>query len=217
MKKLLLAMTALAALSLLVPSTGVAQTAEGPNGWYNHFGIYTTQDANPANASYSGAPGQVTVYVVATNPRNYSVGNPGSGVEADIQRLGGFEFQIIVPAGVFVLSAVLPPFTVNFHTDPNNYLAGTNIEVVNNAATCLTLLLGAFTQTPDLLFYLAPVNSVPSVPGHLALTDFNDDFRLTTAYPASGSLDAPVFGLWPTEPIVPTEDASWGDLKSLYR
>ena len=36
MKKLLLAMSALAALSLLVPSTGVAQP------YYNQIGIFTT-------------------------------------------------------------------------------------------------------------------------------------------------------------------------------
>ena len=210
MKKLLLAMSALAALSLLVPSTGVAQP------YYNQIGIYTTQDANPDNASYNGAPGSITAYVVIINPRNYNLGEPGSGIEQDISVVGGFEFQIILPGGVFLLGAVLPPMTANFHTETANYLCGTNLPVTNGVATCLTLNLGAFTQVENYL-YLAPVNQVPSIPGSLALTDYNDAFRLNPAHPASGDYAAPVFGLWPLSTVVPTEDASWGDLKSLFR
>ncbi|MFN2370743.1 MAG: hypothetical protein ABR506_06245 [Candidatus Krumholzibacteriia bacterium] len=219
MKKLLLAMSALAALSLLVPSTGVAQTAEGPDGWYNHIGIYTTQDADSANTSYTGAPGQITAYVVVTNPRNYNLGAPDSGVEQDIAVIGGWEFRIEIPANVFLLSAVLPAASTNFSTPPN-FLCGSNLPVTNGKATVITMTLGEFDGTPSLL-YLTPHpaqgEGVPSVPGHLAITDYNDDFRLVAAFPSSGSFDAPVFGLWPTVAPVPTEDASWGELKSLYR
>ncbi len=210
MKKLLLVMSALAALALLVPSTGVAQP------YYNQYGIYTSQDADPANTNYSGATGQITVYVVIVNPRNYHVGFPESTDERDITRVGGFEFQIIVPTSVFILSSVMAPLSVNFHPDPNNYLAGTNLPITNGVGTCVTLLVGAFSQVES-YFYLAPVNRFPSVPGLLALTDYDDDFRVNSGYSASGSFAAPVFGLWPTVPVVPTEDASWGELKSLYR
>jgi hypothetical protein len=219
MKKLLLVTCALAAVSLLAPSTGVAQTAEGPDGWYNHIGIYTTEDANPDNVVYDGAPGaNITAYVVISNPRNYNLGEPGSGVEQDISVVGGFEFKLIIPANVFLLAAVLPPMTTNFSTLPN-VLAGTNLPVTNGRATCMTLTLGEFAGTPSPI-YLSPHDAagggVPSVPGSMAITDYNDDFRLVGAYPSSGSYERPVFGLW-TDPIVPTEDASWGELKSLYR
>lgn len=210
MKKLLLVMSALAALALLVPSTGVAQP------FYNQIGIYTTQDADPANTSFTGTPGSFTAYCVIINPRNYNLGAPGSGVEQNISVVGGFEFKIVVPAGVFVLGATLPPMTTNFHSDTNNFLCGTNLPVNNGVATCVTLNIGAFSQVEN-YFYLAPVNAIPSVPGFLAITDYNDDFRLNAAYPASGDFAAPVFGLWPTTPVVPTADASWGDLKSLFR
>ena len=53
-------------------------------------------------------------------------------------------------------------------------------------------------------FYLAPVDPSRRFPGHLALTDFNDDFRVNATYPASGSFADPVFGLWPVTPVVPT-------------
>ena len=210
MKKLLLAMSALAALSLLVPSTGVAQP------YYNQIGIYTTQDANPDNANYSGTAGPVTAYCVIVNPRNYNLGAPGSGVEQNIAVVGGFEFKIVLPAGVFLLGATLPPMTTNFHSDAGNFLCGTNLPVTNGVATCVTLNIGAFSAVEGYI-YLAPVNTIPSIPGSLALTDYNDDFRLNPAHPASGSYDDPVFGLWPVAPVVPTEDASWGDVKSLFR
>ncbi|MFO7609777.1 MAG: hypothetical protein R6X35_11390 [Candidatus Krumholzibacteriia bacterium] len=220
MKKLLFVTFALAAISLLAPSTGVAQTAEGPDGWYNHIGVYTTEAANAEDTAYTGAPGSnITAYVVITNPRNYNWGAPQSGVEQDIARIGGFEFKLIIPSNVFILSAVFPPMTINFSTLPN-VLAGSDLTVTNGKATCLTLTLGEFSGAESLI-YLNPHDAagegVPSVPGLLAITDYNDDFRLVGAYPSSGSFDNPVFGLWPTNIPTPTEDASWGELKSLYR
>ena len=181
---------------------------------YNEIGIYTTPDANPENVNYNGAPGTFTAYVVISNPRNYHTGSPDSNVESNITTIGGFEFKIVVPAGVFILGATLPPSTANFHPDANNFFCGTNLPVNNGVATCVTLNVGAFSGAPA-LFYLAPVNTVPTFPGHLAITDYNDDFRENIAYPASGDFAAPVFGLW--SEVVPTEDASWGELKSLFR
>lgn len=217
MKKLLLAMSALAALSLLAPSTGVAQQFE-----YNQIGIFTAQNVTPetaqALASYTGAPGQITAYVVILNPRNYNFGSPGSGVESDITVIGGFEFRIVVPANVFLLSATLPPNSTNFANSPD-FLCGSNLPVsAGRVATCLTLTLGEFGGTPSLI-YLTPVTEAPqSIPGKMAITDFSDDFRLNEAYPASGAHALPVFGLF-TDPsaVVPAEDASWSELKTLYR
>ena len=210
MKKLLLAMSALAALSLLVPSTGVAQPS------YNQIGIYTTPDGNPDNVNYNGAPGSFTAYCVITNPRNYHYGDPDGNEERTITRIGGFEFKIVVPAGVFILGQTLPPLTANFHPDPQNYFCGTNLVVVDDAAVCVTLNIGAFGGDPA-LFFLSPINNVPTYPGHLAITDYDDEFRESMAYPSSGSFDAPVFGLWQDPIVVPTEDASWGELKTLFR
>jgi len=216
MKKLLLAMSALAALALLVPNTGAAQTAEGPTGWYNHIGIYLSQDPFTAETNYTGAPGTITAYVVITNPRNYNYGAPGSGIEQDVAVVGGFEFKVVLPADVYLLGAALPPLTTNFATPPE-FLAGTNITVVNHAATCLTLSLGAFAVNPEYV-YLTPVQDAPqSVPDHLAITDYNDAFRLIAAFPSSGDASLPVFGLWADPAPVPSEDASWGAVHSLYR
>ena len=137
--KLLLLAIVVCAAALLPQTAPLAQTG------YNQIGIYTTQDANPDNVSYTGAPGTFTAYVVISNPRNYHYGDPNSNVEQDITRIGGFEFKIIVPAGVFILGATLPPSTANFHPDANNFLCGTNLPVVNGVATCVTLNIGAFS------------------------------------------------------------------------
>ena len=210
MKAILRSLVIVVLAAVLLPRPALhAQTL------YNQIGIYTTQDANPANTVYNGAPGPVTAYVVIQNPRNFNVNNNG-GV-ADITRIGGYEFKIILPDGVFLLGATLPPMTTNFHSDAANFLCGTNLPVIDGVATAVTLNLGAFTQVENYL-YLAPVNTIPSIPGSLAITDYFDDFRLNQAYPASGSFNAPVFGLWTeTHPAVDwsVNISAYGDMSNL--
>ncbi|HPF69879.1 MAG TPA: hypothetical protein PLQ13_04335 [Candidatus Krumholzibacteria bacterium] len=214
MKKLLLAMSALAAVALLVPSSGVAgvndSSGEGLNA--NIIGVYTTQTANDSDVSYTGTPGPVTCYAVVKNPVNYHTGAPGSTVESDITVLGGFEFKLVLPATVFLLSGTMPAGATNFLTPPN-YLVGCNIPVSNRVATVVTFSLGWFSGTPEFLF-VSPVDNVPSVNGKLAITDFNDDFRLNPAYPPYHDFAIPVFALGQA---LDSEDATWGGVKSLFR
>jgi hypothetical protein len=184
----------------------------------NEIGIYTTAFPTADNAqemaTYSGAPGQIFAYVVLTNPYN-------TNTNAPITSVGGFEFKLVLPANVFLLNAAMPPSSTNFATSPE-FLAGTNAPVVDNRVTLLSLTLGEFSGTPSRI-YLTPVVAAPqSVAGEMAITDFNDDFRISVAYPVSGDPALPVFGLW-TPPageeggVVPTSDAAWGDVKSLFR
>lgn len=205
MKKLILV---IAALSLFA----AAAQAE-----YNEIGLYTTADANPANTSYNGAPGTLNVYVVLTDPRNFHTGSPDSNVESDMNGVGGFEFRVVLPAGVYLLNSLYPAGsnTTNFLTPPN-YLAGCNIPVVNGMCTLVTLNLGAFAPVPGFL-YLAPVtpSNVQSIENSMAITDYFDDFRLNPAFPVSGDFANPVFGLWTA--VVESQDASWGELHSLFR
>jgi hypothetical protein len=186
----------------------------------NEIGIYTdpnpTADNAEALATYSGAPGQIAAYVVLTHPINMDFGAPNSGVRNPIAVVGGFEFRLNMPANVFLLTSTMPPQSTNFATPPE-WLAGCNAPVVDDHVTLLTLGLGEFSGTPSLI-YLSPVQDAPqSIPGSMAITDYNDDFRLNPAYPVSGDYAAPVFGLWTGTQVVPTDDAAWGDVKSLYR
>ena len=183
----------------------------------NEIGIYMVQDPTAENAQmqaqYSGTPGTFTAYVVCTHPINMHYGDPLSTVRSPISVIGGFEFRLVIPASVYLLSAILPPSSTNFATPPD-YLAGSAAPVVNDHSTLLTLTLGAFTGQPDFI-YLSPVQQAPqSIPGSMAITDYNDAFRLNPAFPVSGNYSWPVFRLWGT---VPVEDTAWGDVKSLYR
>ncbi len=183
---------ALAALALVLPQGARAQES------YSNIGLYMAQDADQSTTSYNGAPGVFTAYAVLTDPRNIHTGAPDSNIESDIYNVGGFEFKIVLPASVFLLSGTLPPGAINFLTPPN-YLVGCNIPVTQypdvRAATLVTFTFGAFVQNPDYI-YVSPVDDYPSIPGLMAITDYADDFRLNPAYPASGDFAAPVFGLW---------------------
>ena len=154
--------------------------------------------------------------MVCTNPRNYNFGAPTSGVEQDISLIGGMEFRVNLPDGIFITNAVMPPNSINFATSPE-WLAGVEAPVVDHHCTLLRLDLGTFGTTPGFI-YLTPVQVAPqSVPGAMAVTDYNDDFRLQAAFPASGDYALPVFGLFQTTGVVPTENASWSEVHSLYR
>ncbi|MBE0566166.1 MAG: hypothetical protein IH621_09430 [Krumholzibacteria bacterium] len=204
--KRFLVLTAIMALSV-----GIATAQPYIYENQNEIGIYTTPnptaDGAQGQASYTGTPGTFMAYVVLTNPWNQLTGTP-------IASVGGFEFFLGLPADVFLLSAALPPATVNFATAPD-FLCGANIPVVDNHCTLITLNLGWFSGAPGFGF-LKPVQNTPqSVPNEMAITDFFDDFRISVAYPVSGDHEVPVFGIG--NAVVPTEDASWGEVKSMFR
>lgn len=203
MKRLFFAMSALAALSLLAPSAGVAQDI-------NQIGIYTTTTPvpNSAEARWDGSlPGQLTAYVVLTNPFNDVT------TQSSIVQVGGYEFHVILPAGFLITESILPGSVLNFQTAPVFYCSGL-VDVTSNRALLVTLTLATFTGTEGLV-YLDEVPQGASIPGSIAITDGGDNFQLVEAYPASGDLALPVFGI--NMDVVPNEDASWSDLKALYR
>jgi hypothetical protein len=178
----------------------------------NEIGIYTTQTPTAENAqdmtTYNGAAfTPFNIYVVVTNPFDVNNGQP-------ISAIGGFEFHVAAPANVTVLGWILPPLTTNFATPPD-FLAGSNTPVVDGCGTVLTINCFPMSADPG-YFYLTPVTNTPqSVPDEMAITNYNNDFRISVVYPVSGAHDAPVFGY--NTGVVPTEDASWGEVKSLFR
>ena len=186
-------------VSLLVVVSGFTGAfAQPPADCYNTIGIYTdpapTAETIADLVMYEGVPGEFDAYIVLTNPYNTSLDQP-------ITVVGGFEFRIELPAGVFLLSAFLPPNSTNFASAPGEFLCDTNLPVVNGAATCVSITLGAFTQTENHI-YLTPVEDAPQTyPGEIVVTDFNDGFRISLAQPSSGDFAAPVFGLWPAEGV----------------
>jgi hypothetical protein len=183
----------------------------------NEIGVYMVANPTAENAEdqacYTGPPGQWMVYCVLTNPVNQNTGTPMANV-------GGFEFNLSFPAGLFV-TPVIHPSATNFMSPPD-FFCGANIPVVNGQCTLITVTLGAFTATPGAVF-IGPVSDpgAQSIPGAIAITDANDNFSISEAYTVAGSgadrdFSAPVMGLFDCV-AVPNEDVSWGEVKTLFQ
>ena len=177
----------------------------------NEIGIFTVADPTAENAEemacYMGSPGQFMIYCVLTNPVNQNLGTA-------MDNVGGFEFRMEYPAGLFV-TPTLHPSATNFMSPPD-FFCGSNVPVTGGQCTLITLTIGTFTTDPA-SWYLTPVSdpSSQSIPGAMAMTDANDNFSISQAFPVSGSFEDPVFGMWAC--VVPNEDVSWGSVKSLFQ
>ena len=208
MKKLLFAVCALAAISLLAPSAGFADPFQ------NRIGIYTTADA--AAASYAATPNvPFNVYLVAVNP----VGATGTWTSLD-----AFECTVTVTHGVadmmFRLSEELAPGAINVgtYTDQYNfeYQCGfaTPVPIVNGFAqlakwNVMVLSAGAFN------YFLTPADP-SSVPGSMALNlTVAGNADLIGALPSSGAGNVAVFAINGT--TTPVESESFSNVKALFR
>ena len=63
--------------------------------------------------------------------------------------------------------------------------------------------------------FLSPYSmGAPSIPGAMAITDADDGFSLSRAFPVSTGFDHPV--MW-INPGTPNDERAWGEVKALYR
>ncbi|MFO7609340.1 MAG: hypothetical protein R6X35_09120, partial [Candidatus Krumholzibacteriia bacterium] len=183
---------------------------------YNEVGIYTVEQPVGVAETEVDAPANVEFdcYVVLTNPYNETLGRP-------ITTVGGMEFNLTMPDGVDLVGLLLPPGSIGGSIPPD-FFFGFAAPVVDGYCTLARLTVMSTTGAADLL-YLRPVQNLPqSIPGRMTFTDFDDDFSLHVMHPVSGSHDVPVFALnWPGEfpfgETVPLRDASFGEVKALYR
>jgi hypothetical protein len=204
MKKLLFAVTALAALSLLAPSTGFAQGA------YNQLGVYT--DEHMADTTYPATPYEnVSVYVVLSMPYDH-------GHEADISAIGGVEFRFVVDGGNMDLAtAWANPQVTDVGNSANGHAAGfgnPSVVVDGHVLICTKSVL--VTNVTGTYLYLTPIADGASIEGAMAF--LNSDFLadpLTAMYPSSGATEEPVFGF--NTGVTATDDASMDQIKAMYR
>jgi hypothetical protein len=208
MKKLLFAVCALAAISLLAPNAGYAQ-------WQNHIGIYTTTNAD--NHCIIPTPTtQTNIYFVISNPR-FSDGTAVTAINA-------FELKVLIdgPAGsMFRLSETLPAGTINVGvaTDPYNadYQAGWPgvTPVVGGYCTVMTWNVLFLNPAAQFYFRLAPP-TVPSVAGLMAFNaPVGEEAILVGCMPSSEDFANPVFSAG--DCVVSTEASSFGNVKALFR
>ena len=187
----------------------------------NEIGMFMvetpTAESAQDDACYMGGPGQLTAYVVLTSPYSEFLGAP-------IDAVGGFEFRLEPGiAGLFVTPTIHPSAT-NFMTPPD-YFCGANVPVTGGQCTLITVTIGTFTTDPA-PWFLTPISdaAAQSIPGGIAITDANDAFRLQQAYPTTGGgadgmgeFDVPVFAMFDCLDVVPNEDHTWGDVKTMFQ
>jgi hypothetical protein len=213
MKKLLFAVCALAAISMLTPSAGFAQ-------FENRIGLYTTQTADAAHLNTLGTFTPTNLYLLAINPRN-SDGSAATFVDA-------FECTMSVTGPAYLgLSQTLPTGALDVDSATLGFAVGfaTPSAVTNGIVLLMTwniMLTGAIDDTgcPDncvnhMKVYLGPA-SIPSVPGgFMAINVPNSPELLVPCSPSSGANNVPVFAIG--EGTVATETSAFGAVKALFR
>lgn len=207
-----------AVLSLCLVGTAAAEIT-------NRIGVFSTPDPPDLGCLFVPAPqscytrliapvpGEYDVYVLAINPHNDNTGEP-------IHMLGGFEFDLEVPAGWFVQSATLPSCVLDFDGSNNSFYCGGQVPVDRSDPVVTVLLatvtLASFEDPPPAGYlHMAPYFLAPSLPGMMAIADAEDSFSLTPAVPSRVDFAVPVLAINYT--VVPAEDRAWGDVKALYR
>ena len=207
MKNLFIVMTMVAALSLVVLGSAVAEPTH-----FNEIGLYTTTDGfGETGTDDVGVP--TTVFLVLTKPA--SQGIPCDGI-------GAFECQLnFNPAsfGLFKLFDALGAEGLNIgdvdHISDGylEYIVGfsTGVPVVAEAAVLIHFQFLRTSATP-VEVTLGPV-SFPSIPGQMGFLP--PDPPIEIMYSMGGSHEAPVFifnGM-----AIPVESESLGSVKALYR
>lgn len=211
MKKLLFAVSALAALSLLAPSTGFAQHESSSN---NQVGLFANPDGTGATGT-SDIAVAVPVYLVLINPTDELAG------EAPYGTINAFECMLNFTGGsLFKLADTLPPTAVNVgdNSDINQgfleYIVGlgTSMDVVNGSATLISFQFMA--TTPSLTEISLTMTSAPSIPGVMAFQSVSGQLR--QMYNATGT-EGNVNFTFNAGGVVATENESFGSVKALFR
>ena len=200
MKKLLFAVSALAALSLLAPSTGLAQAT-------NVLSLYADEAATMNNIDGMAPFSQADIYLVVTNPFNDARGTA-------IDFLGGVEFAVL-PTNALVLSITWPVDVTDVGTGNNHIVGfGQPLAVTDGMATVCTInfLYQSATSEPG-QFMLAP--TVPaSIEGAMAVLDSGWLGDIVAQMPPYESFDYMVFGI---NQMVATDAVTIDAVKALYR
>jgi hypothetical protein len=214
MKKLLFAVCALAAISLLAPSAGFADA------WQNRIGIYTTDTATAANIAATPLFTPTNLYFVVSNPQFADGSGPMPSIDA-------FEFKVSVqpPSGFFVLSVTKPAGIVDVGAGADlvngtfEYQGGwpAGLPVVNGVVSVMSWSI-MFQAAGTYNFYLNPV-TIPTHAGFMAVNYTTpppaETPFLADCMPSSGAFADPVFTVGGTN--TPSESASFGSVKSLFR
>ncbi|MBE0567998.1 MAG: hypothetical protein IH621_18740 [Krumholzibacteria bacterium] len=192
-------------LALVIIFSLMAGSAFGQYWSSNNIGVYL-DPAGEENCGYG--TGEVACYLV------------GTGIETPT--VGGFELKLEVEGPAFgPLSVAYPVDALNMASRVNEWFVGYGQPAPVSNGTVVFMSFSLFVQdalTPTDLF-ISPTY-FPSIPGSCAYLD-GADYNIilplvnSTGDPVTGD-NVPVFSL-NGGCAVPTEDASWGEVKSLFR
>jgi len=193
-------------LALVIIFTMLAGSAFA-QGWnQNNLGIYL----DPAGAENCGyGTGQVACYLVGTNLATATV--------------GGFECKITLSGPAFgPLNIAYPTDALNLNNRVDEYSVGygTPYPTTNGDVVFMTFDLFINDNLSATEMFLSPIYfaSIPGTCAYLDGADYNIILPLynSTGDPFDTTANLPVFTM-NGQCVVPTEEASWGDVKSLFR
>jgi hypothetical protein len=195
MKKLV----ALAAVaSLVVGGQALAQVDAGPDG----LGMFFDTGATEYCMDFTG--GQVNLYLMLVNC-------------SEPTGISGWECHVTytVPSGNFETGWTLPAGSLNVSAAPD-FVVGLGAPLPF-APAMLLATYGVLAFVPDpMMFYVGPCNT-PSIPGTAVYAAGDDPGLLIPMSPVSGNPELPVAQLNGGCGVIGNEDATFGQVKNLYR
>lgn len=215
MKKLLFAVSALAALALLAPSTGFAQN---PHQYDNQVGLFMNADGTGETGTNVIGSG-VFVYMVLLNPvddQNASTPYPD---------INAFEcslfFDPVPNNNLFLLQTALPEGSVDIGPSKDinsgrlDFIVGISdgqeVPVVDGSVTLATFnFMNLSAGTFDVSMGPSPA---PGIPDQMVYQSETGQLRIM--YQASGEAGGPVFQF--NGSAVAVENESFGSVKALFR
>lgn len=203
MKKLLIAVLALAALSLLAPSSGFAQ-----DDFVNRMGIYVVDNGIYVPTTDVAAPyTTVSAYLVLVNPEQD--GTPIEGV-------GGFECTVS-GEGTYIVTAwnFSNPQALNVATAPS-FSVGFGSPSAVTDGFCELIQMDVLYSTLDgspVYLFLNPFEPA-SIEGYMAIINSGSE-DLVAISPSSGDFAEAVFAI--NGEVVATEDSTLDMIKTMYR
>ena len=212
MRRLLTLAATFAALTLLMPQIGQTQTFE------SQLGIYSDQVGTPSAANYVATPNMAFyAYLVLTDPVNDSF-DGATGTARPITMVDGYECRVNMPEGdgFFNLGITYPAQALNLALPPD-YVVGfaTSVPVVGNAVVlCSWNLMVSDNEQQDITMNLT---RFPSLAGTMSIVDGEDpQDPLVPVYVSTNNFAVPVFSI-NGDAAIAVDDASWGDVKALFR
>lgn len=192
-------------LALVIMFSLLATSAFAQNWGSNNIGVYLDAGAE-SNCGFG--VGQIACYLVGTGLETASV--------------GGFEMKMTVAGpGFGPLNPAFPVDGTNLAARPNEWVVGFGQPAPTAGGSVVFMTFDVFV-TDDLTateLFIEPIYW-PSLPGSCAYLDGADYNIILPLFNATGDPvtgdNVPVLTL-NGQCVVPSEEASWGDVKSLFR